>query len=848
MVQDLPRMPTSFIGRETEIAALSDLCAQPECRLVTVVGPGGIGKSRLAVEVARRATDQFADGVAFVSLQASAGPEEALLAIASAVRLQIGGGRPPVEQLVEHLAESEMLLVLDNMEHVLELGPQLSEILLGAPSMRLLVTSREVLNLQEEWLYQLQGMSVPGRSEKEEAESFGAVQLFNERARQVNSAFRLQPELDGVVRVCHLVEGMPLAVELAATWTKYLSAAEIADEIQGSIDFLATKLRNVPDEHRQIRAVFDQSWQRLDEAERQTFARLSVFAGGFTREAAGAVAGASLAVIASLVDQSLVRQRESSRYDVHGLLRQFGRQQLAEEEEGATEQVLAAHGAYFMAMVRNLNDDIQGLRQAGATAEIAADLNNIRVAGRWAIDHEQWSDVEGAWGPLHRFYQHQSRYMEGAALFRQAVELLDAGEPTPAREAALARVLVAFAWLSVRIGDVEEADAAMARSVELHDAHDLSVEPGLASDPHTGLGVVAMVQGDFERAVEHGQAARERAVANGDGYNKALAFYVLENAAAARGDYDEAWGYAEQSYASTLETNDRWFRAYARNELGTLARARGKFELAREHFEASYALREEFGDSEGMAVALVHLADTAALRGDHREAAQSYRRGLSLYRDLGDRGGRATALCGMGRSACALGDLEQGRDYLLRALDIADAMQFVPLLFDVLLGVGELMIAGKDVEAGVEILAFVSQHPNAQHATRQQVDGLIEQVSGQLSKSALSGTRRRASGHQLENVLAAVRSALEQAQSQGEVVGASRVGAAASATKNDLLSEREVAVLQLIANGRTNRQVAEALDIRVGTAKWYTSQIYSKLSVKNRTEAVARARTLGVLV
>jgi ATP/maltotriose-dependent transcriptional regulator MalT len=512
------------------------------------------------------------------------------------------------------------------------------------------------------------------------------------------------------------------------------------------------------------------------------------------------------------------------------------------------EQVLAAHGAYFMAMVRDLSADLQGRRQAGATAEIAADLNNIRVAGRWAIDNEQWSDVEGAWEPLHRFYQHRSRYMEGTALFRQAVELLDAGEQTAEREAATARVLVAFAWLSVRIGQVEEADAAMQRSLQIHEAQDLMVKPGLATDPHTGLGVVAMVQGDFERAIEHGQAALERAVANGDGFNKALAFYVLENAAAAQGDYDEAWSYAEQSYASTLETNDRWFQAYARNELGTLARARGKFELAREHFEASYALREEFGDSEGMAVALVHLADTAALRGDHREAAQSYRRGLSLYRDLGDRGGRATALCGMGRSECALGDLEQGRDYLLRALDIADAMQFVPLLFDILLGVGELMIAGEDVEAGVEILAFVSQHPNAQHATRQQVDALMDQVSGQLSKSALSATRRRASSHQLENVLAAVRSALEQAQSQGEAVGASRVGATASATESDLLSEREVAVLQLIASGRTNRQVAEALDISVGTAKWYTSQIYSKLSVKNRTEAVARARTLGVLV
>ena len=280
MVQDLPRMATSFIGRETETAALSDLIAQPECRLISVVGPGGIGKSRLAVEVARQVADRFADGVAFVSLQTTAGREEALLAIASAVRLQIGGGRPPVEQLAEHLAETEILLVLDNLEHVLDLGPNLSELLMGAPLVRLLVTSREVLNLQEEWLYQLQGMSVPRRAEKEQAETFGAVQLFSERARQVNSAFRLQAELDGVVRVCRLVEGMPLAVELAATWTKYLSAAEIADEIQRSIDFLATKLRNVPDEHRQIRAVFDQSWQRLDEAERQTFARLSVFAGG----------------------------------------------------------------------------------------------------------------------------------------------------------------------------------------------------------------------------------------------------------------------------------------------------------------------------------------------------------------------------------------------------------------------------------------------------------------------------------------------------------------------------------------------------------------------------------------
>ena len=837
----VPSFGTSFVGRDAEIAEIFLRLELPDCRLVTVLAPGGMGKTRLATEITARASEHFPDGATYVGLQPLSAPEELPLALARALGLRLRDGEDPALQIGRVLSESDRLLVLDNFEHLILGAPLLSALIEQAPQAHLLVTSREALNLREEWIYYLQGMPVPAEGQSDGLGEFGAVALFEQRARQVNPEIRLQGEMDWVVRICRLVEGMPLAVELAASWMKYLSPKEIAEEVEASLDFLAARVSNVPEHHRQIRAVFEQSWERLDDAEQGVLARLSIFEGGFGRDSARAVAEASLPVLVSLVDKSLVRQTGGGRYDVHGLLRQFGRQKLADAEAAALRE---RHAQHFLTTLAAQNAEIQGGRQAEATRAIGADLANARAAWEWALNQRERELLSDAWNALYRFYQHRSQYSEGASFFGQSVERLDADEAGDERDALVARLLVASGSLFTRLGRLEEAVEALDRSIELSDRLSLELQDGLATDPHVSRGIVAMAQGDAGTAALHGEIARARAEETGDKPNLAIALYVLDNAALARGDYDEAWRHAERSYALTQEMGDGWFGAYARIELGMIARARGELDVARGHFEASYVLREEFDDPEGMALSLGHLAETAMLERDYGEAEQSYRRSLALYQDLGDRGGRATALCGLGRSSCARGDTEQAQEFLSSALEIATEIQFVPLLFEILLGVSELLSQTGDRAASVELLAFVSAQPSAPHATKEAVERLLEEAAVDLPQSALRAARERARDRSLPAMLEAVKAACDEVRARGEE--GSAVGASVMGPGEDL-REREVEVLRLMSRGRTNRQVAEELAISVGTVKWYTSQIYSKLAVRNRTEAVASARRMGLV-
>src|SRR3712207_1580304 len=343
----LPPQPTTFVGREAEVAALTRLLAEPDCRLVTIVGPGGIGKTRLALQVAARAAPAYADGVAFAPLQDVPTAELLVGALAEAVGCPLSGRDEPQDQLLAYLRDRELLLLLDNAEHLLDGAEFVGELLAAAPRLQLLVTSREALNLQEEWRYPLAGLEVPAVGQGRGVEACSAVALFVERARRVRRDFALEAEREGVVRICRLVGGLPLALELAAAWARTLPCAAIAEEIAGNLALLATSARNVPERHRSVRAAFDQSWQHLSWEERAVYARLAVFHGGFRRAAAERVAGATLPVLATLLDKSLVRYEADGRYHLHELLGEYAAEQLA-ASPGEVGRGGGQPGAYYV--------------------------------------------------------------------------------------------------------------------------------------------------------------------------------------------------------------------------------------------------------------------------------------------------------------------------------------------------------------------------------------------------------------------------------------------------------------------------------------------------------------------
>ncbi|MBL8130670.1 MAG: protein kinase, partial [Anaerolineae bacterium] len=404
---NLPPQTTAFVGREQEIEVLLRLLGEPETRLVTLLAPGGMGKTRLALEVAARIVQasanhstsralRFPDGASFVELAPLDDASLIVPAVADAVGCSFqADGRSPTDQLLDFLSEKRMLLVLDNFEHILDGALLVGDLLRRAPKMRFIATSRVRLNLQEESLFRIEGLTFPEWDTPEDALEYAAVKLFMQGARRALPGFTLTADdLPFVSQICRLVEGMPLGLLLAAAWLDNLTLAEIAQEIRRGLDILATEARNVPERQRSMRAVFDYSWNLLQEDERLILMQLSVFRGGWTREAAQEVAGASLRHLTTLVSKSLVRRDAASgRYAMHELLRQYLEARLTSDAE-AERDARVRHAAYFGAWLIARQASLNGAQAKAALNLIQADMENIIPAFQWTVAQGAFDDIE----------------------------------------------------------------------------------------------------------------------------------------------------------------------------------------------------------------------------------------------------------------------------------------------------------------------------------------------------------------------------------------------------------------------------------------------------------------------
>jgi predicted ATPase len=400
-------------------------------------------------------------------------------AIAEALGLRFSGPSDPRSQLIHYLCGRQVLLLLDNLEHLLGGIEWLRQLLGCSPGPKLLVTSRERLDLCDEWVFEVHGLPVPAHHQVEGLESYSAVELFVRSARRAWLSFELTAEeRPHLVRICQLVEGMPLALELAAGWVRVLSCQQIAQEIERNLDILATRARDAPERHRSLRAAFDHSWRLLSEDECRVLRRLSIFRGGFRREAAQAIAGGTLPLLASLVGKSLLYHTSNGRYDLHELVRQYAWTKL-EEAPAELEGTRDLHSAYYTDFVAQRVAALQGERLPQALAELGAETENVREAWRWAVTHGQVAAIQKPIKGLWCFHEICGWFQEGEATFRWAAEELDRHDAASGRRDSSVEPLRAYlratqGWFCVRLGRFREAQSLLrpsAATLRLRGAH-----------------------------------------------------------------------------------------------------------------------------------------------------------------------------------------------------------------------------------------------------------------------------------------------------------------------------------------------------------------------------------------
>ena len=622
---------TPFVGRIRELNELDEWLSSPAVRLINILGPGGIGKTRLAVMTASHQLNakldthshapRFPDGVYFVSLAPLQNEEDIIPAIIKAINLKLERPRQAEHlqevthhsahaQLLNHLRDKRMLLVMNNYEHLLGGTRILVDILRAAPAVHILATSRERLQLHGEQVYPLQGLDYPQSTHPPDDESvwqaYTAVQLFLQSARRIRPNFHVTPdEWRFVGQICQWVEGLPLGLELAASWIDMMSLPDIVAEIQQSLDFLETELRDLPPRHRSMRAVFDYTWHRLNPTEQDVLPRLSVLGDGFSRSAAQHITGASLRTLANMVNKSLLRYSKSSdQYEIHALVRQYAAEKLAENSEQETA-VRDKHANHYCQWLNRQRDAIKGPQQQTALADIDAAIDNIRAAWDWSVRRKHWHLLAAALETQTYFYWWQGRFNRGPAACKQVLTAMTHNQPintwlettdeTESAHLLLAEVLVWLGLFAQLTGQMEKANQHLRDSITVLDK--LDTTPSAQA-----IRALAMLQTGYNRSIHNHKQAHTA-------FMESLSLYEsLQN---------------------------EWGQSTALLALGRTEGRLGAFEAAQQWLMRSHTILEKLGDQRGLADVAALMCRMFMFEGQIAESIEQGQKSVQIVASLG---------------------------------------------------------------------------------------------------------------------------------------------------------------------------------------------------------------------
>jgi DNA-binding SARP family transcriptional activator/predicted ATPase len=663
--QPWPRHSGHLVGRATELDELLGLLAQPDCRVLTVTGLGGIGKTSLALALGERLSQApppwLADGVYLAPVATLTDAAGLPAAVADAIGLPLNPRLESAAQVEQALRPKSALVILDNLEQLVDDAGWLRALSADCPHLKLLITSREPLNWQDEWRYPLEGLAYPPDARAAGQGQYEAVQLFVQAARQVKPDFAdTAANGPAIARICQLVRGWPLALRMAAAWVAMMDCAAIAEQISANLDFLATALQDVPPRQRSLRAIFDHTWEALSPAEQRVLAQLSIFRGDFALNAAVTVAATSPLGLRSLVEKALVQPDErSGRFYLHALLRQFAQARGA-ADPAALAEAEAAHGRYYLAWLHTEGARLNTIAFQAALAVVRADLDNLHQAWLWAATQRQTTLLADNLSQLVKVYESSGQIQEAISLFRRTIVLLD--EAGPARPTAL----IAQIWLhlanSLRtLGQYAEATAA------------ISTGQALAAP----LGEAALTNGLY---IAQAHVYREQGR-----YAEAQA--VLAEAIADSQAHAHPLGVAR---ALHIQGNTYWSMA--------------EYAQARSAYEASRQLYEQLGDSTAVALLTGNIGVVLWRQGNLPAALENYQIALAALRQVGNASSVAIWLGNIGLIYVDMHADEEALAYLDEALTMHDQLGGKYYRMEVLLGKVNLFMRRGALDAAAELL------------------------------------------------------------------------------------------------------------------------------------------------
>ena len=865
---NLPAQLTSLIGREQEVAAACTLLQRPEVRLLTLTGTGGVGKTRLGLQVATDLLDNFVDGIYFVSLAPISDPGLVIPTIAHALDLWEPGGSSLPEHLKVYLHKKHLLLLLDNFEHIVVVAPVLVELLLACPRLKFLVTSRAVLHIQGEQEFLVPPLAVPDLKQPPEIEvlvQYAAAALFIQRAQAVKPDFGVTNANVGTIsEICVRLDGLPLAIELAAARIKLLPPQALLTRLGHRLQVLTSGARNVPARQQTLRNTVAWSYHLLDAQEQQLFRGISVFFGGCTLEAVEAVARAmgnvsdDLAMdvlnnVASLIDKSLLQQAEQEGEEPHLMMletiREYGLECLA--SSGEMEVVHQAHAAYYVTLAEEAEPEFERPQQALWLERLEREHDNLRAAMQWSLERgEVEQDMELALrlgGALRRFWRARGYFSEGRTFLERAL----AGSGAVAASVR-AKALIAAADVVLNQGDYDRGEVLCKESLvlcrELNDKQGIAfslrllewatwnngnpitarslMEEALALRREVGdkeyiaeslcyLAMLSSNQGEYTSGrdlIEEGLALF-REIGDKRGIAWSLVFFA-EILFSSQGDQITIYSLLEESLTLCRELREKGCMANALAILGQVSLDQGDATKARALSEESLALHREIGDRWGMIQSLCLLAEVEAHQDYHVAARSHYEEGLVLCKDAGDKRSIVSCLDGLASVVAAQGEPA----WAARLWGAAESLRTV---------------IGAESEQGGLFLMALSPVERATY------ERSVAAAQIQLEKEAFATAWAEGRTMTPEQALAA-QSPAAMPQPIPAVLQPTTITKVSSPYPAGLTA-REVEVLRLVAQGMTDAQVAEQLVISPRTVNWHLTSIYSKLQISSRSAATRYA-------